>query len=196
MTDAIGTGKWDDAIPVSHGGDEDHLRGEIQQDVAMLSKLFGSKLKRIRFRPAYGRDFDFIRMDVHPGKPPRFQPSVASIPEFPLQPPGIWLVAEAVVELYDMEMPVATWYAVETDDGVCGLASSAFSHRGDFSAEEIKAVRDSILGLLESESRRLASDGRVRTISQYLRHLPAGPAGQPVLSIMALEEPVPLPPDP
>ena len=192
LTDAIGTGKWDDAIPVSHGGDEDHLRGEIQQDVAMLSKLFGSKLKRIRFRPAYGRDFDFVRMDVHPGKPPRFQPSVASIPEFPLQPPGIWLVAEAVVELYDMEMPVATWYAVETDDGVCGLASSAFPHDELPQSENMQKVRDSILGLMESESRRLVSDGRIRTISQYLRKLPAGPAGQPVLSIIVLEEPVPL----
>ena len=158
----------------------------------MLSKLFGSKLKRIRFRPAYGRDFDFIRMDVHPGKPPRFQPSVASIPEFPLQPPGIWLVAEAVVELYDMEMPVATWYAVETDDGVCGLASSAFPHDELPQSENMQKVRDSILGLMESESRRLVSDGRIRTISQYLRKLPAGPAGQPVLSIIVLEEPVPL----
>ena len=56
----------------------------------------------------------------------------------------------------------------------------------------MQEVRDSILGLLESESRRLVSDGRIRTISQYLRKLPAGPAGQPVLSIIVLEEPVPL----
>jgi hypothetical protein len=149
----------------------------------MLSKLFGSKLKRIRFRPAYGRDFDFIRMDVHPGKPPRFQPSVASIPEFPLQPPGIWLVAEAVVELDGLEMPVATWYAVETDDGVCGLASSAFPHDEEPQPENMEDVRESILGLPGSESRRLVSDGRIRIIENVLNKLPAGPAGKPVLSI-------------
>ena len=81
---------------------------------------------------------------------------------------------------------------METDDGVCGLASSAFSHDELPQPENMEEVRDSIWGLLKAESRHLVSDGRIRTISQYLRKLPAGPAGKPVLSIIVLEEPVPL----
>jgi hypothetical protein len=182
LLEATRTGKWNDAIPVFCDEGEDRLRGEIQKDVAILSKQFGSKLKRIRFRPAYGRDIDFIRMAVPSGKK-QSRIGLAPEPASPLQPPGIWLVAEAVVELDGLEMPVATWYAVETDDGVCGLASSAFPHDEEPQPENMEDVRESILGLPGSESRRLVSDGRIRIIENVLNKLPAGPAGKPVLSI-------------
>ncbi len=182
LLEATRTGKWNDAIPVFCDEGEDRLRGEIQKDVAILSKLFGSKLKRIRFRPAYGRDFDFIRMAVPSGKKgPRIV--LAPEPAPPLKPSGIWLVAEAVVELDGLEMPVATWYAVETDGGICGLASSAFPHDEEPQPENMENVREFIWGLRGGESRRLVSDGRIRMIENVLNKLPAGPAGKPVLSI-------------
>ena len=189
LLEAVRTGKWNDAIPVFCDEGEDRLRGEIQKDVAMLSELFGSKLKRIRFRPAYGRDFDFIRMAVPSGKK-RSRIVLAQEPAPPLKPSGIWLVAEAVVEPDGLEMPVATWYAVETDDGVCGLASSAFPHDElpqPVHMVNIQEVRDGIWGLLGSESERLVSDGRIRMIVNVLNKLPAGPAGKPVLSIMTIK---------
>jgi hypothetical protein len=76
---------------------------------------------------------------------------------------------------------------VETDDGVCGLASSAFSHDEDPRPKDIQNVRESIWGLLGSESKRLVSDGRIRMIETVLNKLPAGPAGKPVLSIMTIK---------
>ena len=189
MLDAIRTGDPNVSIPVFGDENEDRLRRDINGDVAFLGAVLGERLTRIRFRPAFGADFDFIRMAVSSAKK---RPRVVLAPEPapPLQPPGIWLVAEAVVELHDMEMPVATWYAVETEDGFCGLASSALSHDEELQPEDMQEVRDSLLGVLESESRRLVSDGRIRTISQYLRKLPAGPAGKPILSIIVLKGPV------
>lgn len=186
LLEATRTGKWNDAISVFSDEGEDRLRGDIQKDVATISELFGSRLKRIRFRPAYGRDFDFIRIAVSSGKK---RPRIVLAPEPapPLKPSGIWLVAEAVVEPDGLEMPVATWYAVETDDGVCGLASSAFSHDEDPQPKNIQNVRESIWGLLGSESKRLVSDGRIRMIETVLNKLPAGPAGKPVLSIMTIK---------
>ncbi len=159
---AMQTGKGAENLPVLD--DDNALRGELREDSALLSKAFGTRQTNIRFHPALGPELDRIRGCVYSRtrQRPRLPTSSgAPEPESPLSPTGVWVVAEAVVDSFRYEWPVATWYAVETDDGVCRLASSAFSQKEPPSPEVIGAFR----AAEEKRIRLLVSDGRVRELS-------------------------------
>lgn len=184
LLDALRTGAGSDALPVLEAVGASQLRDELRCDAALLSAAFGPRLTRIRFRPALGwnEDFESIRMATRAGSG-RLPPN-APEPESPLAEAGVWLVAEAVVDADGLEWPVATWHALETEDGVCRLASSAFSCADIPSQEAIQALRDAE----EEMSRVLASNPCVRLLAEAARGLPAGPAGPPLLGFFSRME--------
>ncbi len=96
-------------------------------------------------------------------------------------------MAEACVEAYGLELPVASWWVVETEDGVCRLADSAFGHGGVLSRVDVKAMETAGCKLLEKNYRPFVSDGRLRLLAQAVARLPITQSGRPVLSLLLIE---------
>lgn len=140
--------------------DDDALRNELREDAALLLAAFDIRKMAIRFHPALGPELDRIRRRVH-SRHRQPVPTGQPAPESHLCPTGVWLVAEAVVDSFGYQWSVASWDVVETDDGDCTLASSAFSLKGPPSPDVVGAFR----AAEEMRIRVLVSDGRVRELA-------------------------------
>lgn len=166
--------------PVVDGEDAERLRAEIRGDFALLSSAFGGQVERIRFRPACTRDILIRRMGMSVpawgGKAGDQHPHSA----FPTE--GAWIIAEAVLVADGVECPIAQWNVVEADDGICRLASSAYSSSPAPPQEEADALR----AAGEAFLRRIRSSQTVCELATLARTLPPGPGGPPLLALPVL----------